>query len=177
MRDQKHKRRSIRLVGHDYAQPGAYFLTICTYQREPLFGVCEAGQIQLSEIGLIAEAEWMRTGSMRREVALDQHMIMPNHMHAILWITQRWLPEEDHVGAHCNAPLLKRDPHSLGSIISGFKGAVTRRARATADRPNLVVWQRNYFDRVIRNERQLNALRKYIRLNPMRWALDQYHVD
>lgn len=177
MPNQHYDRRSLRLAGHDYSGKGAYFVTICANGRDPIFGTIKRHGVLLSEIGLTADEEWIRTGLMREEVTLDEYVIMPNHMHAVVWITERHQSREGDVGAHSNAPLPKRHPHSLGSIVSGFKGAVTRRAREITSEPSLVVWQRNYYERVVRNERQLNALRRYIRLNPERWILDEYHVD
>jgi putative transposase len=120
-------RRSIRLQGYDYAQAGAYFVTICTFQRQSLFGDVIGGEVRLNEYGQIVAAEWSRTSLIRREVALDTYVVMPNHLHAIVVLTNA-------VGAHGRAPLHSTTPHrppkSLGALIAGFKSAVTKLLRA-----------------------------------------------
>jgi REP element-mobilizing transposase RayT len=96
---------------------------------------------------------------------------MPNHIHGIVFIQG-----ESIVGAHGCAPLhqLYRPPHSLGSFISGFKSSATKRIYKLRNSRGHHIWQRNYFDRIIRNERELMTLRRYIDENPLKWALDQY---
>lgn len=82
----KHHRRSIRLHGYDYAQAGAYFVTICTQNRECLFGDIEDGEMRLNDYGRVVEEEWLRTATIRREVELDAFIVMPNHVHGIIVI-------------------------------------------------------------------------------------------
>ena len=77
----KHYRRSIRLAGYDYSQPGAYFVTVFTYGRECLFGAVCAGAVRLSDCGLVAREEWLRTARVRTEIDLDAFVVMPNHLH------------------------------------------------------------------------------------------------
>ena len=98
-------RRSIRLKGYDYSSAGAYFATICTQNRKCLLGQIVDEEIHISEMGVIVQAEWMRTAEIRNNVLLDEFIIMPNHLHGILF-----LHEWDNAGAHCNVPLLPDTP-------------------------------------------------------------------
>lgn len=174
----KHRRRSIRLRGRDYSRPGTYFVTLCTYYRECLFGTVEAGSVRLSEWGLAAREEWLRTAQVRPEIELDAFVVMPNHLHGIVIITEV-------VGAQGLAPLrnpteskpaLYRPPRSLGSFVAGYKMAVTKRVNRLRGTPGARVWQRNYYERVIRDDDEAVSARIYIRDNPGRWPEDDYYV-
>ena len=144
----RRQRRSIRLPGYDYAQPGPYFVTICSYRRQLLFGDVVAGEVILSTVGGIVRDEWLRTGIIRKEITLDEFVIMPNHYHGIVIIETSSL-ESANVGAHGHAPLqpsdhapLRRSPRSLGSLVARFKGSVTRQVRTKRADPIFKVWQR-----------------------------------
>jgi REP element-mobilizing transposase RayT len=165
---QRHHRRSIRLPAYDYAQPGAYFVTVVTHQRQCLFGEIVDGQAVVNGYGDVVEREWLRSTQIRREIQLDAFVVMPNHIHGIVIIGDHTM----NVGAHGRAPLLRRSPRSLGSFIAGFKSAVTKRINETRGTPGLPVWQRSYYERVIRDEEELNRSRQYIADNPGRWADD-----
>ena len=180
----KNHRRSIRLKGYDYTQPGAYFVTICTHGREILFGHVVDGEMALNEYGEIVREEWFRSTEIRAEVELfhDEFVIMPNHIHGIVWIVETDNPSvvgaHGHVGAHGRAPLLpQRPPRSLGSFIAGFKSIVTKRINTLRNTPGAPVWQRNYYEHIIRNDRALNAIRRYIAANPACWHLDRYNPN
>jgi len=167
---ERHHRRSIRLRGYDYAQAGYYFVTMVAHQRACLFGEIADGQMRVSACGEIVQEEWTRSPQVRAEIDLDVFMVMPNHLHGIVVI-------RDDVGAHGRAPLPpgggpRRAPRSLGSLVAGFKSAVTKRVNEVRGTPRLPVWQRSYYERVIRNERELEAIRQYIVDNPTRWAGD-----
>ncbi len=173
----RHHRRSIRLRGYDYTQPGAYFVTICTHNREPLFGQVEDGRMALNAFGRIVWEEWFRTAQVRPYVELfeDEFVVMPNHIHGIIWIvgkpvgaTRRVAPTD----GHPRGPA----PGSLGAIIVQFKSIVTKRINALRGTPGVPVWQRNYYEHIIRNERALRAIRRYIIENPRRWHLDRYNA-
>ena len=161
------RRRSIRLQNHDYSQPGAYFVTICTYERECLFGHIQDGAINYTIFGEIVCQEWSRSETIRQEIHIDVYVVMPNHIHGIVVITH----SDGIVGAHGRAPL-HRSPRSLGSFIAGFKSVVTRRINQTRGTPGSPVWQRNYYEHVIRSEDELLRTRKYILNNPARWFED-----
>jgi len=175
----KHNRRSIRLKGYDYAQAGAYFVTICTQNRECLFGDVVDGKMALNDGGRIVANEWERTAAIRREIELNKWVVMPNHLHGIIVIA-------DNVGAHGRAPLpddapcnvptstvFTRPPKSLGSLIAGFKSAVTKRINELRKTPGALIWQRNYYEHIIRDERSLNRIREYIANNPAQWDTDR----
>jgi REP element-mobilizing transposase RayT len=163
-------RHSVRLPGYDYSKPGAYFVTLVTYQRERLFGDIVQGEVRLSDIGQIVVEEWLRSAQFRGEIELDMYVVMPNHLHGLVIITR------DVVGAHGRAPLRAgiayRPSRSLGSMIAGFKSAATKRINEMRATPGLPVWQRNYHERVIRNEAELNSVRQYILDNPQNWSQD-----
>ena len=178
----KHHRRSTRLKGYDYSSSGVYFVTICTHQRECLFGKIKDGTMALNKFGQIVAEEWERSLTMRQNIELDTSVVMPNHFHGIVKIT-------DTVGAQCIAPLpppiiaplpidkLYRQPQSLGSFVVGFKMAVTKRINTIRQTPGVPVWQRNYYDRIIQDEDALHQIRQYIVNNPQSWQLDQLHPD
>lgn len=115
-------RRSIRLPGYDDNRPGAYFLTICAWHRRRLFGQVEASQVALSQMGEVVRQEWLRTARIRPEIDLDEFIIMPDHIHGIIVIREGTAGADRFVGAHRDAPPLRRPPRSLGSIIQGSKG-------------------------------------------------------
>ncbi|NEQ26427.1 MAG: transposase [Microcoleus sp. SIO2G3] len=171
---QKHHRRSIRLKGYDYALPGAYFVTICTYQRQCWFGEILDGQMYLNQIGNVVVQEWMRSFQIRPGMKLDQWIIMPNHLHGLIILT-------DTVGAHSCAPLPKplsnpvpphRQPRSLSSFIAQFKSTVTKRINIICQAPGIPMWQRNYYESIIPDEESLHTIRQYIINNPQCWADD-----
>jgi REP element-mobilizing transposase RayT len=160
-------------------------VTICTYLNQSLFGEILNQKMILNEIGLIVESEWKRTEHFRKEVTLDDFIVMPNHLYGMVIIDY----VSDHVGAPgaCPrfptrvAPLpgisesqggrapLYRNPGSLGSIIAGFKSSATKQINIFRGTPGKPVWQRGFFDRIIRNEEELNRIRDYIRTNPDRF--------
>jgi REP element-mobilizing transposase RayT len=171
----RHRRRSIRLRKYDYSRGGLYFITICTHQRECLFGNIADGTMHLSALGEVAGEEWRRSAALRPALALDAFVVMPNHVHGIVTIVE---PEGD-VGAHSNAPRrhtsLHRAPRSVATFVGGFKGAVTRRVNALRGTTGTPVWQRNYYERVIRDEDEFERILWYIEDNPRRWAEDEYN--
>ena len=155
------------MSGYDYAEEGAYFVTVVTHQRECLFGGIADGEMRVDGYGEVVRDEWLRSVQIRREIELDAFVVMPNHLHGIVVIRD--------VGAHGRAPLPlapHRSPRSLGSFVAGFKSAVTKRINTMRRTPGLPVWQRNYWERVIRDERELDRVRQYIAENPLRWDED-----
>jgi putative transposase len=179
------QRRSIRLAQYDYRRCGAYFVTICTLNRECLFGEVTEGEMRLSDAGLVACDEWLRSGDMRREVELDQFVIMPNHLHGIVVIVDADgrrndgdAPAGDHPAAGIHrTPLQRLAGASLGALINGYKAAVTRSLTAAHAISGASVWQRNYYEHVIRNDEELQRIRQYIVDNPAKWALDRENPE
>jgi REP-associated tyrosine transposase len=173
----KHHRRSIRLKGYDYTQPGAYFVTACTHQREALFGEVVEGKMQVNECGRATTDEWQALPRRFPHMCLDEFVVMPNHIHAIIEIvddgggrgTTRRAPTIEQFG--------KPVAGSLPTIVRTFKSEVTKRVNEIRQTSGAPVWQRNYYEHIVRNERELNAIRRYIRSNPLKWALDRDNLE
>ncbi|MBN2425140.1 MAG: transposase [Calditrichaceae bacterium] len=181
----KHHRRSIRLKGYDYSQPGWYFITICVQNREMLFGDMVDGKIILNDAGELVKNEWIKTDSIRENINIDYYVIMPNHMHGIIQIIE--MP--DIVGAHGYVPLQQRNmpqrqteqfgkstQNSIPTIIKLFKSTTTKQINRLQNTPGLKIWQRNYYEHIIRNELELNRIRQYIIENPLKWKNDKYYA-
>jgi putative transposase len=164
---EKHHRRSIRLKGYNYAHPGAYFITIVAYGRECIFGEIVNCGIELNFFGRIVTEEWERSRNIRQEIELDTFVVMPNHIHGLVMVANH------NVGATSRSPL-PRGPakRSLSAFVAGFKSSASRRINAFRGTPGLPVWQRNYYEHVIRNEQSLSRIRQYIVDNPLRWQFD-----
>ncbi|MCO5061347.1 MAG: transposase [Kiritimatiellae bacterium] len=169
-----HHRRSIRLRGHDYAGGGVYFLTVCLADRRPLFGTVVNGRMALHDAGRAAAACWQAIPEHFPQVTLDEWVIMPDHVHGILRIARR--------GMACHAPAFGRPmAGSLGTIIGAYKVAVTRAVRGLGlacqtppARQTPAIWQRNYYDIIVRDPRALENIRQYIRNNPAHWDTLRY---
>ena len=171
-------RRSIRLPGYDYRAPAGYFVTICTARRLPLFGSVVDGSVHLSRFGEIVREEWFRTARVRPGVLLleDEFVVMPNHLHGIVWLTE----EPPGAGLGSEQPGGSRPrlaAGSLGAIVGAFKAVTARRIDRERGTPGAPVWQRNYWERIIRSERELERIRRYIAENPLRWDADSLHPD
>jgi putative transposase len=199
-----HHRRSIRLKGYDYSQNGAYFVTICAQDRTCLFGEIVDGGMQLNEWGQIVASTWQDLPNHVPHVQLDEFVVMPNHVHGILIITD----DADDVGAgsyddvvgagSCDdvvgaglcddvvgaglepAPTKPartdtgtRQRHGLPEIVRQFKTFSARRINECRGTPGIPVWQRNYYEHVIRDEEDLRRIRQYIVDNPANWARDE----
>ena len=168
-------RRSIRLEDFDYTSGALYFLTICADRRRCIFGRVHDGEVQLNKLGRIVEDEWLVSLEMRRHLDLDAFVIMPNHMHAVVaFFDQGDAAAGGGKGAR-SAPLRGMQPRSLPSFVAGFKASVTRSTRAMLPRWRTPIWQRNYYEHIIRNDRDLERIREYIAANPARWEEDSYH--
>lgn len=189
-----HHRRSIRLPGYDYSQPGAYFVTVVTYQRECLFGDVVNGEMKLNKFGQIAQWEWERLAQRFVFLELGTYIVMPNHVHGILVF-------HEHVGAtRADQTELRSDkitpqtlipdgndgsplprgpkPLSLGAIIGQFKPRVTKRVWKNPDLNGTPVWQRNYYEHIIRNDDEWNNIHLYIETTPLYGAYPlNWHDD
>ena len=193
-----HHRRSIRLKNYDYSQSGMYFVTICAnvgaYRIRPdIFGKIENNKMILNEYGQIAYNEWMKTPDIRSNIQLDAFVVMPNHIHGIIVITDigrgvSHTPQNETdiivggvcntpqnetdiivggVGGVCNTPL--RSPsNTVGAIVRGYKSAVTKQIGYS-------VWQRNYHEHIIRNEKSYQYIANYIVNNPENWKKDKFY--
>lgn len=164
------ERKSIRLPNYDYAEPGYYFITVCTKDRECFFGKIVNEEIILSEIGKIVKKEWWETFFIRSYVDLYEFVIMPNHFHAIIeiiWNDNNIVNTVNKFGPQKN---------NLFSIVRGFKGSVTSKVRNSLNY-HFSVWQSRFYDHIIRNEEALNNIRQYIIDNPKNWNDDLNNLD
>lgn len=169
----KHHRRSIRLPEYDYSQVGAYFVTICVHGRENRLGTVENGQMQLKPIGHIARDAWVWLDRKFTAVGVDIYCIMPNHVHAILAITD---PGGVLQNAPTNAPSKTNPPTKpkpLGRLVGAYKTHSTVLINQTLGTPGIKFWQRTYYERIIRNQREYEAIWHYIETNPQNWPEDQ----
>ena len=172
-----HRRRSIRLPSYDYAQVGAYFVTLCAHRQECLFGTIDNDAMVLNRYGEIVREEWLKSSRIRSEIRLGEYIIMPNHFHAIVYIVDH---RDDRRGDRPVAPTRPivsagPKPKSLGAFMSGFKSAVTKHINAMRSTPGMSVWQRNYYEHVIRNETDYYRIAEYIVDNPRCWQEDSLH--
>jgi REP element-mobilizing transposase RayT len=188
-----HHRHSIRLKDYDYSQAGAYFVTICAWQRECLFGAIVDGEMVLNDVGRIVADEWEKTATIRKNVELEVFGIMPNHFHGIILlydfvgatpvarpvgITNNvgyCIKTENNVKTRATHRVAPTGPMvgSIGAIMAQFKSITTKRINIIRTNPGCPVWQKNYYERVIRDESELSRAREYIVNNPMKWELDK----
>jgi putative transposase len=157
--DPRPRRRSLRLPGYDYSQAGAYFITACTQNRVMLFGEVIDRDVRLSEMGTIVQQTWDDLPTHYHGIDLDAFIVMPNHVHGIIILADQ-----------------SERRHAIPEIVRGFK---TFSARAVNERAGKqgVLWQRGYYEHVIRNEKALDRIRAYITNNPARWADDPENVS
>jgi REP element-mobilizing transposase RayT len=193
-----HHRRSIRLKCFDYTKPGAYFVTICTFERQMLLGEIAGDQMRPNEFGAIVNEEWWASEKHRPEISLDAWIVMPNHVHGIVLIkppdaelatavtptrnlksriTAPNAVPGDRRGTACRAHPLERFGKpvagSLPTMVRAYKGAVKKRVNEMRQTPGAPVWERGYYERVIRNEKELDRIREYVLANPQRWRFDR----
>jgi putative transposase len=235
MENKKHHRRSIRLKGYDYSLTGVYFVTICSQNRDCLFGDIQNGKMVLNNTGRIVFDEWMKTPLLRPNVELDEFVVMPNHVHGIIMITESHrrgvsqyatdkfvqtpggvsqyppdkfvqtpggvsqyapdkfvqtpggvsqYPPDKFVQtpggvsqyAPTNTAPLRSPSQTLGAIIRGYKSAVKTRINNRQIIPISKIWQRNYWEHIIRNESEMLRIREYIRKNPKKWNVDSLYM-
>ncbi len=163
-------RRPHRLPGRDYTSAGTYFVTSVTFGRECILGVVQDGSIVLSQFGEVVHAEWLRTTTLRPGVQLDSFIVMPNHLHALItFVASTNL--ETNLADNREANII-RAPRSLGALVAGFKSTVTKQINLVRETPGHPVWQRNYYDHIVRNDADRERIRAYIRDNPQHWQAD-----
>jgi putative transposase len=176
-----HHRRSLRLKGYDYSMAGAYFVTICTQDRACLFGDVAAGEMRLNEAGQMVTTLWESIAARFSSVEIDEFVVMPNHLHGILVLpdgdakeaTTRVAPTQP---STVGAPLVGARVR-LGDIVGAFKSLATTGYIAGVKANGWPefrgrLWQRNYYEHIIRDEDALNRIRRYVDDNPARWEFD-----
>jgi REP element-mobilizing transposase RayT len=170
------RRRSLRLREHDYASPGAYFVTICTGDRVCAFGDMANEAVRLNGAGEIVRACWQAIPDHFPDARLDAFVVMPNHVHGIIVIDRTPRRGDARVApGACVAPTQAQGPvaDGLGAIIGSFKSAATRRINESRGTSGQTVWQRNYHEHIVRDEDELNRIRQYTTENPLRWGSDR----
>jgi len=196
----KHHRRSIRLKGYDYSRAGAYFVTICTQTRACLFGEISDGKMKLNDPGTMVQTVWDEIETHYPVIETDEFVIMPNHIHGIIVIIGT-----NHAGAGPRACPCDAQPHkmeqpqggqrnetghpqgiaptlSLPDVVHRFKSLTTKRYIDGVKQNGWPpfpgrLWQRNYYEHIIRNENELNRIRQYIINNPVRWEMDRVNPN
>ena len=196
------KRKSTRIPGFDYSQPGSYFMTICTKNRECLFGHIEDDKMFLNEAGKAVDMFWLEIPTHYPNVILHEHIVMPNHVHGIIELTKEFGLESQEqvpsigvqdIGVQNPEPLhsepspvssltpnkinkyQKIIPRSVGSIARGYKIGVTKWFRENTDIH--AHWQRNFHEHIIRNAEEFDRIAQYIRINPFRWKEDKFYKE
>jgi REP element-mobilizing transposase RayT len=172
-------RRSVRLPDFDYAGFGAYFVTLCTSDRQCYFGEVTGDGVQLNDYGKTVADCWMEIPRHMPNVELDAFIVMPNHLHGILWIMGANSPAMQRATpwvAPTDEPERRPGPAqgSLGAVIGAFKSVTAKRLCGNPELPSRL-WQRNYFEQVIGDGAALNRIRDYIQTNPSRWSEDPDH--
>lgn len=185
---EKHHRRSLRLQGYDYSSAGMYFITICTDQRQCWFGEIAEGEMRLNEYGQIARSHWLKLPRYHPHLQLDAFVVMPNHIHGILALNDNSvgagfdgnpLDHPDELSAK-PAPtnlLAQASRHGIPEIIRGFKTFSARCFNQHRKMRGVPLWQRNYYEHIIRNDASLQLIRQYIHNNPLSWQEDQLNPD
>ncbi len=185
-----HHRRSIRLKGYDYSQAGLYFITICVQDRKYLFGQIEDGVVVLNDAGKMAQNEWQKIPSRFTNVQLHEYIIMPNHFHAIMEIVGSTLVVDqnahddgddidDEKGGQSQG-IAPTNTKTIGDIVGAFQSIVTveyiRGVKRFGWQPfNAKLWQRNFYEHIIRDEQSCQRISNYIVNNPKNWKEDKFY--
>jgi REP element-mobilizing transposase RayT len=167
----RHNRKSIRLKGYDYSQPGEYFITICTHDKKCVFGKVIEEKIILSPIGEIAKKCWEEIPEHYPKVELDEYIIMPNHIHGIIIMSEGRDLINQILTTENNFPLMKNPKETLGKIIRYYKARSTKLIHNSGYID--FQWQSLFYDRIVRSDNELNNIRDYITNNPLKWYLDE----
>ncbi len=169
-----HHRRSIRLKGYDYSRAGLYFVTLCCQDRACLFGEIRNGQHFLNDAGKIANGYWLEIPAHFPNAVLHEYIVMPNHVRGIIELVNEGVENQNRVeNFQPQNEFQKIIPHSIGSIVRGFKIGVTKWFRQNTDVHT--VWQRNYWEHIIRDDQAYQRISDYIINNPAKWADDKFY--
>ena len=172
-----HHRRSIRLNGYDYSQPGYYYITLVTQGRQCFFGEVFDGLMRLNYAGQMVYKWWCELPNKFQTITLDESIVMPNHFHGIIVIHDAIGGTQTGEGTHVGS----RDTHVgvslLPTVVQWFKTMTTneyiRGVKSQAWPPfDRKLWQRNYYEHIVRNDHSLDRIRQYIIANPIHWQQD-----
>jgi REP element-mobilizing transposase RayT len=165
------RRRSLRLTGYDYSSSGAYFVTVCTADRRPLLGRIVDGEMQLNEYGRIVSQTWEWLAAHYDYVDLDAYVVMPNHLHGVLILS------DDCRGRSRTPPTIIVPRKPLGRLVGAFKTVSAKQMNQLRGTPGADLWQRNYYEHIIRSDAELDRIREYIVNNPAQWSLDHENPE
>lgn len=168
---EKHHRRSIRLPEYNYSAPGAYYITLCTYERACLFGEIIDDAIVLSEFGKVVDDLWLELFINSEGIIRDHYVIMPNHFHGVIFINTE--SKDQTANSDPQMDILKRRKMLLSKFIGKFKMSTSKQINQIQGASGNPVWQRNYYEHVIRHEDDLAHIREYIINNPLNWNTDE----
>ncbi|MCC6475730.1 transposase [bacterium] len=166
-----------------YSESNAYFLTLVAHNRQCLFAEITNAEWILKPIGEVIREEWLRCAEMRPAVELGEFVVMPNHLHGIVYLLNAESQSARSAALQVNLhdqphrTSVDRAPKSISSMVAGFKAATTRKIREQLRDPGFVVWQPRFHDRVIRDDKEFRNIRAYIRDNPRRWHLDNENPE
>jgi putative transposase len=163
-----HDRRSLRLAGWDYSSNGAYFVTVSTWDRHQLFGQVVNGNVHLNETGRLVADTWQWLGHQYSHVCVDEWCVMPNHLHGILVLSGD--EHDSGRGGSRTAPTSKRKP--VGRLIGAFKTVSTKQINLRRQTPGARVWQRDFWEHIVRDDAEMDRIRQYIKDNPANWETD-----
>jgi putative transposase len=176
----KHNRRSIRLPEYDYTEPGAYYITICTYQKQCWFGDVVNGEMGYNQLGYIVYSFWQKLPRRFQHIQLDEFVVMPNHLHGILIITDIGKKAQGN-NKSIKEQFGKPIAGSIPTVIRSFKSSVTKRINLMRSNKIPPIWQNNYYESIVRLESGLDGVREYIINNPYQWDIDEdnpkYHSN
>ena len=164
--------RSARLRSYDYAFPGAYFVTVCTHERNPSVGHIGDGNMEPNAIGKIADTRWADIKVHFPNTELPAYVVMPNHVHGIIML-QEAVGTRHAVSASAHETFGRPVAGSLPTIIRSFKSAVTKQVNVTRGENPIVIWQKGYYEHVIRTDHELVQIGDYILNNPAQWQWDR----
>ncbi len=185
----RYNRRSIRLKGYNYSQPGDYFVTICTENHKCIFGDIRNGKMELIKYGKLINEYCLITENHFQNVQFDTYVIMPNHFHVIIKIKPPVSTVCPDTTVYPDTTIRARGPRpygcdggtypapTLGQIVGFFKYGVTKQINHIRNTPGMKLWQRNYYEYIIRDENEMDCIRKYIRNNPLKWETDSMKLD
>ncbi|MFK5949472.1 MAG: hypothetical protein QM500_11970 [Methylococcales bacterium] len=192
MINRKNHRRSIRLKGYDYSQNGLYFITICIHHNINLLGEVVDGKMRLNCIGKMIEKQWLDLSGRFEGIKIDEYVLMPNHFHGIIEFSGNHLGQPQRVesgqpqgiaptGGCCRGNPLWLPLPTVGDVVGAFKSLSTNEyIRQVKDnnwpRFDKHLWQRNYYEHIIRNEESYRQISQYMQDNPIKWLEDKYYT-
>ena len=171
------RRNTNRIPQHDYSAPGYYFITVCVEKRQEIFGTIVNNQMTLNDAGNMIDLWWKKTFEKYDHTLIDEYIIMPNHIHGIINIVGARSPRPGSSRPDNNKIIGRgnRAP-TIGNIIAYFKYQTTKQINESQNTPGKKIWQRNYHDHIIRNDKSLQEIREYIINNPLNWETDKNNI-